>query len=161
MVEREACAEKACAFPVVKEGLCIFHLRDREEQGRPFVTVADDSRDRIAKLLKEGRTIRDIAGELTDVSKGTIGNVRKEIADELPEDCKCGRPNGHRGACAGAKRGKQASKALSKPKHNMHENMTSSANGLDAPLAALRAISAEFSRKLDAVNSAIRILEGK
>jgi uncharacterized protein YerC len=57
-----------------------------------------EQRGEAAAMLKQGFSVRRVAGKL-ELSRNTVMSVRKKIAAELPEFCKCGAAAGHRGWC--------------------------------------------------------------
>src|SRR5208337_3486984 len=63
------CSQKACAYPVEREGLCVFHLRDRDTLGLNIASVEETA----------------------------VAEEKETSMVTTDEKCFCGSPKGHRG----------------------------------------------------------------
>src|SRR5208337_3094723 len=74
------CSQKACAYPVEREGLCVFHLRDRDTLGLNIASVEETA----------------------------VAEEKETTMVTTEEKCFCGRPKGHTGRHIGSPKKKKS-----------------------------------------------------
>lgn len=109
------CLKRACVWPVVKNGLCAWHLRDEQApssfyEDRPvhFPKYEDGNRgnpkeketEKAISMLMKRRTVPEVV-KATGLHENTVYGLRKRLAQggALHPLCRCGKPRAHRGRC--------------------------------------------------------------
>jgi hypothetical protein len=141
------------AAPVVKEVKWETFQRPRRGQLDPV------KRAKVEACLKAGKSTRDTATEV-GISNVTVVKVRREIRDQLPANCACGRLTGHKGWCTGRV---QKGKARQEVIQRLHDKSSPRSNAdFKKPENPLNLrIRAEMETLLTELHSQMATLQGK
>ena len=87
-----------------------------------------EEREKAKELLLQGKGIREVARQV-GIASQTVRRVRDEIRAQLPKECECGRPLGHKGWCKGRVRESPARQETLRKMHEGTREVVQHANG--------------------------------
>lgn len=93
--ELEPEPERKPVSPQESKPSSAYEVFDKSKIRKPYKAR---EHEKARELLLRGNSPR-LTAKLCGLSRNSVGAIKRDMADQLPANCKCGKPNGHFGKC--------------------------------------------------------------